>query len=130
MFECVSDGEIKHSNQTITSLGLAPFFLLCPQFKMAVLVALLLILAFAVAAVVRRRSSPSPTPIIHPDSKPVKYESENGTPRTATPEPKPDDIEPLPDFDWQATPPLQLRPFKPTYNITMGVFIHQYSTKE
>ncbi|KAH6847103.1 hypothetical protein B0I37DRAFT_374299 [Chaetomium sp. MPI-CAGE-AT-0009] len=30
-------------------------------------------------------------------------------------------IEPLPDFDWTATPPLKLRPFKPTYNITMAL---------
>jgi hypothetical protein len=29
-------------------------------------------------------------------------------------------IKPLPDFDWKTTPPLKLRPFKPTFNITMG----------
>ncbi|KAL2129106.1 hypothetical protein VTI74DRAFT_8223 [Chaetomium olivicolor] len=30
-------------------------------------------------------------------------------------------IEPLPDFDWRTTPPMKLRPFKPTYNITMAI---------
>ncbi|KAH6623785.1 hypothetical protein F5144DRAFT_584307 [Chaetomium tenue] len=30
-------------------------------------------------------------------------------------------ITPLPDFDWKTTPPLKLRPFKPTYNITMAL---------
>ncbi|KAK4100411.1 FAD/NAD(P)-binding domain-containing protein [Parathielavia hyrcaniae] len=30
-------------------------------------------------------------------------------------------IEPLPDFDWKSTPPMKLRPFKPTYNITMAI---------
>ncbi|KAK0716663.1 hypothetical protein B0T21DRAFT_352081 [Apiosordaria backusii] len=30
-------------------------------------------------------------------------------------------IEPLPNFSWQDTPPLQLRPFKPTYHITMAI---------
>ncbi|KAK4241195.1 hypothetical protein C8A03DRAFT_12527 [Achaetomium macrosporum] len=30
-------------------------------------------------------------------------------------------IEPLRDFDWQVTRPLKLRPFKPTYNITMAI---------
>jgi hypothetical protein len=31
-----------------------------------------------------------------------------------------DAIEPLPDFDWQNTPPLKIRPFKPKYHLTMG----------
>lgn len=31
------------------------------------------------------------------------------------------DIEPLPDFDWRTATPMNLRPFKPTYHITMGV---------
>lgn len=30
------------------------------------------------------------------------------------------DIEPLHDFDWEATPPMKLRPFKPKYHLTMG----------
>jgi len=29
-------------------------------------------------------------------------------------------IEPLRDFDWQSTPPMKLRPFKPKYHLTMG----------
>jgi hypothetical protein len=31
-------------------------------------------------------------------------------------------IEPLRNFDWRAEKPKRLRPFKPTYNITMGTF--------
>ena len=30
------------------------------------------------------------------------------------------DIQPLVDFDWAATEPLQIRPFKPKYHMTMG----------
>lgn len=30
------------------------------------------------------------------------------------------DIEPLHDFDWESTPPVKLRPFKPKYHLTMG----------
>lgn len=30
------------------------------------------------------------------------------------------DIEPLTEFDWQSTPPMKLRPFKPKYHLTMG----------
>jgi hypothetical protein len=33
------------------------------------------------------------------------------------------DLEPLKDFDWQTVQPLQLRPFKPTYHITMGTLL-------
>lgn len=29
-------------------------------------------------------------------------------------------IEPLHDFDWESTPPMKLRPFKPKYHLTMG----------
>lgn len=32
-------------------------------------------------------------------------------------------IEPLGNFDWKTTRPMKLRPFKPTYHITMGVSI-------
>ncbi|OCK77062.1 hypothetical protein K432DRAFT_445620 [Lepidopterella palustris CBS 459.81] len=30
-------------------------------------------------------------------------------------------ISPLPDFNWQTTPPLQIRPFKPKYHLTMAL---------
>lgn len=30
------------------------------------------------------------------------------------------DIEPLHGFDWESTPPIKLRPFKPKYHLTMG----------
>jgi len=30
------------------------------------------------------------------------------------------DIEPLHDFDWESTPPMKVRPFKPKYHLTMG----------
>jgi hypothetical protein len=30
------------------------------------------------------------------------------------------EVEPLDDFDWKTTEPLQIRPFKPKYNLTMG----------
>jgi hypothetical protein len=30
------------------------------------------------------------------------------------------DIEPLENFDWESTPPMKLRPFKPKYHLTMG----------
>ncbi|KAK4142894.1 uncharacterized protein C8A04DRAFT_12809 [Dichotomopilus funicola] len=30
-------------------------------------------------------------------------------------------IEPLDGFDWRATPPLKLRPFKPIFNVTMAI---------
>jgi hypothetical protein len=30
-------------------------------------------------------------------------------------------IEPLVDFEWTTTLPTKLRPFKPVYNITMGM---------
>jgi hypothetical protein len=29
-------------------------------------------------------------------------------------------IDPLPDFDWESTPPIKIRPFKPKYHLTMG----------
>ncbi|GAB7323927.1 hypothetical protein MBLNU13_g07348t3 [Cladosporium sp. NU13] len=31
------------------------------------------------------------------------------------------DIEPLHDFDWESTPPMKLRPFKPKYHLTMAL---------
>jgi hypothetical protein len=48
-------------------------------------------------------------------SQPVKVEA-------AVPE-KTSTIEPLHDFDWKTAPKRQLRPFKPTYHITMGTVI-------
>ncbi|KAF2843190.1 hypothetical protein M501DRAFT_925378, partial [Patellaria atrata CBS 101060] len=33
-----------------------------------------------------------------------------------------EDIQPLPNFNWKETEPLQLRPFKPKYHLTMGKF--------
>lgn len=30
------------------------------------------------------------------------------------------DIESLHEFDWESTPPMKLRPFKPKYHLTMG----------
>ena len=32
------------------------------------------------------------------------------------------DIEPLQDFDWSTTSPVQIRPFKPIYHLTMGTY--------
>jgi hypothetical protein len=32
------------------------------------------------------------------------------------------EVEELVDFDWKTTEPLQLRPFKPKYHLTMGEF--------
>jgi hypothetical protein len=32
------------------------------------------------------------------------------------------DVEEQSDFDWKTTEPLQLRPFKPKYHLTMGKF--------
>jgi hypothetical protein len=29
-------------------------------------------------------------------------------------------IDPLPDFDWESTPPIKIGPFKPKYHLTMG----------
>jgi hypothetical protein len=39
------------------------------------------------------------------------------------------DIEPLHDFDWESTPPMKLRPFKPKYHLTMGKISNRASTK-
>lgn len=35
-------------------------------------------------------------------------------------------IEPLHNFDWKNAQRRQLRPFKPTYHITMGTFDYQH----
>lgn len=34
------------------------------------------------------------------------------------------EIAPLPSFDWASTEPLQLRPFKKTYHLTMGAYLY------
>lgn len=31
-------------------------------------------------------------------------------------------IEPLPHFDWKSEDPVKIRPFKPKYHLTMGMF--------
>ncbi|GAB1317384.1 hypothetical protein MFIFM68171_07594 [Madurella fahalii] len=46
---------------------------------------------------------------------------DNGTAKPDGPSPNTTSIEPLADFDWKATPPMKLRPFKPTYHITMAL---------
>jgi hypothetical protein len=33
------------------------------------------------------------------------------------------EVKELPEFDWQTTEPLKLRPFKPRYHLTMGKFV-------
>lgn len=38
-------------------------------------------------------------------------------------------IEPLHNFDWKTAPRRQLRPFKPTYHITMGTTILKVAVK-
>jgi hypothetical protein len=53
------------------------------------------------------------TAIPQPDGK--KNVSEQEDPLKAY-----QDIEPLHDFDWESTPPMKLRPFKPKYHLTMG----------
>lgn len=45
--------------------------------------------------------------------------TEHGMTKADGPRPK-ITIGPLADFDWSNTPPMKLRPFKPTYYITMG----------
>ena len=37
------------------------------------------------------------------------------------------DIEPLHDFDWESTPPMKLRPFKPKYHLTMGKEVYRFN---
>jgi len=41
-------------------------------------------------------------------------------------------VEPLPNFDWKTTEPIKLRPFKPKYNLTMGLcfVLHSPPTTE
>jgi hypothetical protein len=39
-------------------------------------------------------------------------------------------IDPLPDFDWESTPPIKIRPFKPKYHLTMGERSSEISNRE
>ncbi len=93
---------------------------------MAFLLALVVIAVMVVAAIACRRRETAPSSS-RGDSKvpPVKNEKINESNKISKCRP---DIEALPDFDWQATPPMKLRPFKPTYNITMGISTSQDST--
>jgi hypothetical protein len=47
-------------------------------------------------------------------------EKYNATPEREDPLKAYQHIEPLRDFEWAATPPMKLRPFKPKYHLTMG----------
>jgi hypothetical protein len=98
--------------------SVADFVIIVKLFEMIQLLALILLASILVVATARRRRN-------------VNFSQSNGLSAKAPTEVKDDNpsdgngskptIEPLPDFDWQATPPTKLRPFKPTYNITMGV---------
>lgn len=46
---------------------------------------------------------------------------EKGLPKTDEKNPY-QDIEPLPDFDWRTTEPIQNCPLKAKYHLTMGIF--------
>lgn len=87
------------------------------------LFALVLIASVLVGAIACRRKGfqlPHQRPLSSPDFKvstTAKGERTDGS--NTTPSWKPA-IEPLADFDWRATPPTKLRPFKPIYHITMG----------
>lgn len=39
-----------------------------------------------------------------------------------------EDIEPLQKFDWSTTEPIQIRPFKPKYHLTMGMHCQMQPT--
>ncbi len=78
---------------------------------MAFLFPIVLALAAVVALLVRRRQARPVAPLTETKKSATGGCKLSGSPLA---------IEPLPNFDWQATAPLQLRPFKPTYNITMG----------
>jgi len=38
-------------------------------------------------------------------------------------------INPLSDFEWESTPPIKLRPFKPNYHLTMGECLNRPHTE-
>ena len=62
--------------------------------------------------------------ILEPDEK--QHGSEQEDPLKAY-----QDLEPLRDFDWESTPPMKLRPFKPKYHLTMGrkLFDQSYASR-
>jgi hypothetical protein len=39
-------------------------------------------------------------------------------------------IDPLPGFEWESTPPIKIRPFKPKYHLTMGECSSEISNRE
>ena len=87
---------------------------------MSFLFALVLFAVVVVAAIARRRRETAASVFSSGVSKvpiPLKDEKPDGNNKVSICH---SGIEPLPDFDWRATPPMKLRPFKPTYNITMG----------
>ena len=49
-----------------------------------------------------------------------KQNEEENAPEQEDPLKAYQDIEPLYDLDWESTPPMKLRPFKPKYHLTMG----------
>jgi hypothetical protein len=100
-------------------------------FKMAFLLAFVLILCVIVTTIagLHRRFQFQQQSALSPGSRDSEKKgtgSRHGVEKTeagidkSSPGWKPT-IEPLPDFDWIATPPTKLRPFKPQYHITMGV---------
>jgi hypothetical protein len=90
--------------------------------EMAFLYALVVILGVVVATFARRRRGLSLTDKVQPRlgaswrGGSGNIDENNKASESAS------TIEPLTEFDWEVTPPLKLRPFKPTYNITMSVF--------
>ena len=50
-----------------------------------------------------------------------RQDQESSPPEKNTPIDPYQDIEPLPNFDWQTTTPLKIRPFKPKYHLTMAL---------
>lgn len=60
-----------------------------------------------------RRQQQSDSGPSYSDEKPLSPSRQDSSPT----------IEPLPSFDWENEEPLQLRPFKPIYHITMGMHI-------
>ncbi|CAP65211.1 uncharacterized protein PODANS_5_4500 [Podospora anserina S mat+] len=95
---------------------------------MSLMIGVLLVLLLVAATVVAwRLSGRSPPP--HQPASPYPHPSFNdnrekpGIAKQTTDEDIHNEvkIEPLHDFSWQDTPPLQLRPFKPKYHITMAI---------
>jgi hypothetical protein len=89
---------------------------------MAVLFLVLLPLALVALSIARaftrrRKAARTPSMNVYKVSPTEKQTTHRDS---QTPEPMPP-IEPLADFDWATTPPTKLRPFKPVYNITMGM---------